>query len=168
MWSFDYTPEAISLAKQLSMGSNIIFFEADGTRPLQINELKEKKFDLILMREFHPLARNIIENPPPAQIVKEYYAILNEGGLIIIEHALPEKIWRGSENVLKISKIIKEFNGMMFYTFSLHVFLEVHSFVKKYLKIEKFLFLCRLIMPLERLFCYVTNRALSKIIIVKK
>ena len=64
-----------------------------------------KKFDLILMREFHPLARNIIENPPPAQIVKEYYAILNEGGLIIIEHALPEKIWRGSENVLKISKI---------------------------------------------------------------
>ena len=41
VWSFDYTPEAISLAKQLSMGSNIIFFEADGTRPLQINELKE-------------------------------------------------------------------------------------------------------------------------------
>ena len=167
VWSFDYTPEAISLAKQLSMGSNIIFFEADGTRPLQINELKEKKFEFILMRGFHPLSRNIIGNPSPLEIIKEYYEILNKGGVVIIEDVHFISIWRGSEDILQVSKIVKELNGMLFYTLSLHVLLEIH-FLAKYLKVEKVLFLSRLIMPLEFLFCYITKRRLSKTIIIKK
>lgn len=164
--SFDYSSEAVRIAKEL-FGDNrsIEFFEGDGTRPSSIGVLKDEKFDFILMREFHPLTRNIAGNPKPVEVVRNYYDMLNKGGVIVIEHSFNINIWRCSEHIFQTSQIIKEFNALIFHTISLDIILR-----------SRFLFKQRLLRALVSglldrltfLYCMVTRRNLSKTIIITR
>jgi len=165
-FSFDYSKEAIKVAISL-FGYNkaITFFEGDGTNPKNIPELARRNFDFILIREFYPLTRNIVDNPRPIEIVKEYYNMLNNGGVIIIEHAFNVDTWRKKDEILQTSKIIKDFDAFIVNTLCLDLMLNF-PLLFKYKKLKNLL--ARLLNPIAVILCLLTKIRLTKTIIIKK
>lgn len=165
VFSLDYCDEAIKLAEKLfGSSATIKFLEADGTKPDNIPELIGKKFDFILMREFHPITRNIAGDKKPVDIVKNYYNMLNDNGIIIIEHTMAISGWKVNDDILQTSMIIKEFKASVFYTHYLDLMLNFLPF--KYKKIH--ILLSRLFNPIEIVYCFIRSCNLSKTIIIKK
>lgn len=162
---FDNSTEGIKVAKKL-FGQNmkINFFEADGTNPNLTPELKDKKFDLVLLREFYPFTRNIIDNPKPIDLLKEYYKLLNDGGLIIIEHGLLAKAWN-QEEMLQTKKIVKYFHAKIFNTMALDLSLALmRGFRRKWFLKP----LTKLIEPFIAFLCRMKKIRISKTIIIKR
>lgn len=166
VYSFDYSGKAIEAAKG-AFGDNghINFFEGDGARPTAVPEIKYEKFDFILMREFHPLTRNIRGNPEPIEVVRDYRGMLKEGGIMIIEHSFNIGIWKDGEHIFQTSRIIKESDTAIFDTMSLDLILR-SRFVFKHRG------LCALISRLMNLpisaYCLMARRNLSKTIIIRR
>ncbi len=166
VYSFDYSSEAIRTAKELfGDDGHITFFEGDGARPTAVPELKGEKFDFILMREFHPLTRNILGNPSPIEVVRDYHGMLKEGGVILIEHSLNIGIWRCSEHIFQTSLIVKELGAAIFNTISLDLILRFR-FIFKHRGFS--VLASKLLNPLIFLYCLMTRRNLSKTIVIKK
>lgn len=164
IFSFDYSEEGIKIAAGL-FGDNksINFFEGDGISPGAISELSGKRFDFILIREFYPFTRIIADNPKPIEVIREYYNMLSNKGVIIIEHALEINTWRKYDNYLQTSKIIKEFKALMLDTFSLDLILNSPFIFKK----KRFaLLLSRLLHPFIVMLCLMTTGRISKTIII--
>ena len=164
VFSFDYSKEAIKIARDLFKDTkNLIFFEGDGAYPDKIPNikiiLKEKKFDFILLREFHPLTRNIIDNPAPFEIIQSYQNMLNEGGLLVIEHSLSFKEWKTCEHVLNIDKIVKYFKGLIFNTNCLDFMLYFSSILKN--KNVSVIF-SKMLNPIIYFHCFANKLRISK------
>ncbi|MFH1790583.1 MAG: class I SAM-dependent methyltransferase, partial [Candidatus Omnitrophota bacterium] len=56
--SFDYCEVAVKKAER---DGGALFFEADGEYPKDIPGIAGKKYDFILLREFHPVTREIAD-----------------------------------------------------------------------------------------------------------
>ena len=166
VYSFDFSKEAIKIAKSF-FGDNksIKFFETDGTNPEEIPELAGKKFDFILMKEFYPLSKIIIDNTKPIDVVKGYYNMLTNGGIIIIEYAFDIKTLREANKELQVSKIIKEFQALVFNTLCLDLIL-LSSILFKNKRLR--LLLLSLLNPIVVIICTIAKVRLSKTIIIRK
>lgn len=166
--ALDYSKEGIRIAKGI-FGYNqaIRFIEADAQYPGNIPELKQKAYDLIVMRAFHPLYRNIIGKRNSTDIIADYFGMLKPGGIIIIEHALRIRTWREREDILQTAQIVKRFNAMAANMLSLDLMLGLCSALG--IKQLKGIFLAsRLLTPFEFLLTLLTGRNLSKVIVIKR
>ena len=173
VWSFDYSSEAIRIAGAL-YGENrlVTFLEADGTTPEDIAGLQGKTFDVILMREFHPLSRHVLGNPRPADLVARYYSLVRTGGLIVIEHSLSPAAWRQREDVLDTSRLVRAFQGHLFVTDLLRTLLtlmRIRAF-GAWLTGRPRLFevVSNVLRPVVTLLCLMSRRQLSCTIVIQK
>ena len=166
VFSFDYSKEGVKTAKTL-FGNNksIKFIEGDGTKPKSIPGITNEKFNFIIIREFYPLSRIIVDNPEPIEVIREYYDMLREGGLIIIEHALEINSWRRYTKELQVSKIVKEFKADIFDTFFLDLILNF-LLISKNKKL--LLTISTLFHPFVLILCLFTTKRISKTIIIQK
>lgn len=122
--SFDYSREAIERTVKMSRkDKTITFFIADGSRPKEIGAIQGRKFDFIIMREFHPFSRDITGNPDPADVLRDYLTLLNHSGIIIIEQALKIKDWWFDQRILRLTRLSKEYHARLFYTHALDILL---------------------------------------------
>ncbi len=89
LYSFDISHEGIKRAKIINCDcKNINHFLGDGIYPEKIEEIKNKKFDLIFFREFHPLSRDFFnDSNKNISILDKYLKFLKKQGIIIIQHA---------------------------------------------------------------------------------
>ena len=166
VFSFDCSKEAIKVAKRFFGDSKSVkFFEGDGAKPGDIPELSGMKFDFILMKEFYPLSRNIIDSPKPIDIVRDYYNLLNESGIIIIEHAYEINTWRKAKKILQVSKIVKDFKASIFNTFCLDPILNFPLVFKNKRLRSLVSFLLN---PIAVFVCFIAKVRLSKTIIIRK
>jgi len=171
VYSFDYSENGIKKAKELFGQFNTInFFVADGTRPEKISEIKGKKFDLIVLMEFHPVARMIVDIPKPLEIIGDYYELLKDNGLMVIEHGLPRLEWQ-CEEYFQTEAIIKKFNAEIMLTKTL----EKYLFAKKVLSKYNFpgsaqlLHMIKALLDVkEKSMAFFKNRELSKTMVIKK
>lgn len=164
--SFDCSKEAIKEAISL-YGDNkaIIFFEGDGTIPDRIPTIVKCKFDFILIKEFYPLTRNIIDNPDPLLVVQKYYDLLNKNGIMIIEHAFRVSDWKKNKEILQTGKIIKKFKALVMNTIGSDII--VYFPVLLRYKVIRIITIA-LSNFLSVMACYATNSRLSKTIVIKK
>jgi SAM-dependent methyltransferase len=79
---FDLNEDAIELGK--STVRDAYFFVSDAANPSK--QVKEKKYDLILIREAHPFSR-IDDFDFQADLTGQYLSLLNTGGTLVIAHA---------------------------------------------------------------------------------
>ncbi len=166
--SFDLSVEAIHRA-QAMFGHlpSVTFFQGDGTQPEQIPQLTDTLFDVVLLKEFVPLARNIADSRRPFDLVRSYYDRLRPGGILIIEHALPPGVWGSDEAILQTSQIIRTFRGQIFHTPAL----DVAHFLVPGLK-GRFGWVvpmcARTLAPLAVLYCLLRRINISKTLVIRK
>ena len=88
LYSFDISSAGIQKAKLNNSDlKNINHFVGDGIYPEKIEEIKNKKFDLIFFREFHPFSRNFFNDPNQnIGLLDKYVKFLKNEGIIIIQH----------------------------------------------------------------------------------
>ena len=111
VYAFDKSEAAVSMSKEYnSEYSNIEHFVGDGIAVASIDEIKDKKFDLIYLREFHPLSRNFFDSSEKSLLLlDDYIKLLGSGGVAIIQHA------ETKENSLKFSEVEKKHNTIGVY-----------------------------------------------------
>lgn len=109
LYSFDISHEGIQKAKKNNSDlKNINHFLGDGIYPEKIEEIKNKKFDLIFFREFHPLSRDFFNDPNKnISILDKYVKFLKNDGIIIIHHA--EK----TNNSMRFNDLRKKFKNSL-------------------------------------------------------
>jgi SAM-dependent methyltransferase len=166
VYGIDYSKIALETASRLFEDNKFIkFIDGNGAKPSNVPDLAGKKFDFIIMKEFYPVCKIVVDNPRPIDVVKEYYDLLSEKGILIIEHALEVFDWKKNDEPLQTSKIIKEFNALVFNSFILDIILFFPSVLKrKYLR----LILSKLLNPIIILLCLLKKFRLSKTIIIRK
>ena len=110
LYSFDISHEGIQKAKKNNSDlKNINHFLGDGMYPEKIEEIKNKKFDLIFFREFHPLSRDFFNDPNKnISILDKYVKFLNNEGIIIIHHAESKTI-----NSMRFNDLRKKFKNSL-------------------------------------------------------
>lgn len=168
VYAFDNSHNGIELAKKLfGHYPQLHLFEGDGEFPGEVPQLEGKKFDFILMREFHPLTRNIVNKRKPSDLASDYYSLLKEGGVIIIEYSLPVRKWREWEGILEVKAIAKRFHGLIVNSLSLELLLYLGQLLGEK-RLEWFVNLGKFFMPFELLLCLAKSRRLSKTIIIHK
>ncbi len=101
---FDLSEDAITIAR--NNFPEINFFSGDGSTPLKY--FNEPQFDLIHIREFHPLSR-IDDFDYQIGIIKDYLNILHKNGLIVIAHA--RRGWGINCKSLNFKKVRYYFKG---------------------------------------------------------
>ncbi len=166
--SFDLSAEAIHRARTMfSHLPSVTFFQSDGTQPDKIAQLNNAPFDVVLIKEFVPLARNIAGNPTALEMVQRYYRRLRPGGVLIIEHALPPGAWGRNEAVLQTSQIIQAFHGQIFNTLALDV---AHLLVPGLKgRFNRVVSACaRALGPLAVVYCLLRRVNLSKTLVIRK
>jgi SAM-dependent methyltransferase len=166
--SFDVSPEAVRQAQAMFRHlPSLTFFEADGTHPDRIAQLGDGTFDLVLLREFLPLARDIAGSPRPLDIVGGYYRRLRAGGVLIIEHALPPGAWGRNEGILQTAKLVRAFRGQVFHTLALDV---AQGFSPGFRgRSGRMLQVCAtMLSPLVVAYCLLRRINLSKTVIIRK
>ena len=164
VWGFDYSSEAIKTARAL-FGDSAIFFEADGTSPLAVKEIAGERFDCIIIKEFHPLSRNIADGRKPLEIVEDYYSMLRAGGVMVIENSQSPFNWRRFEGVLQTSGIVKRYKADVFFTLSLDMVLPARILIRSRAAL---IVLSRLLDPAVFLYCLIRGSNLSKTTVILK
>tara|TARA_Y100000991_G_scaffold215711_1_gene207728 strand:+ start:21531 stop:22292 length:762 start_codon:yes stop_codon:yes gene_type:complete len=90
VFAFDNSDEGIKISKRLNNDfDNIFHFCADGLDVSSITEIKGKKFDFILLREFHPLSRKVFygkDHMKYFNLIDSYYKLLKPSGILIVSH----------------------------------------------------------------------------------
>jgi len=110
--AFDASEEAIALAKATSDYPEV-FCVGDGICPEKVTD---RKFDLIVISEFHPFKRPILPGHTQLEylefyvdVLERYLRMLNKGGLIVVAHGI-----NPCEHVepakLKLSTPVREFS----------------------------------------------------------
>ena len=75
----------------------------------KIEEIKNKKFDFIFFREFHPFSRNFFNDPNKSiSIIDKYVKFLKKEGIIIIHHAESKTI-----NSMRFNDLRKKFKNSL-------------------------------------------------------
>jgi SAM-dependent methyltransferase len=89
--AFDASEEAIRHAKARSKTPEV-FRVGDGIFPERV---VDRRFDLVLLSEFHPFKRGILPDASPAdydafyaEVMERYIALLNRPGLIVVFHGI--------------------------------------------------------------------------------
>lgn len=169
--AIDYSREAIKTARGLFGDSKgMKFVEGDALMPNIIPELQERRFDLILAREFHPLTRYVTDISRPYDIVAEYYSRLAPRGVMIIEHALPLFMWKQSDHVLQTQRIVKGFRAMVFNTPSLDIALDILSRFPSFVcgSIKRVYYLSRLLSALVVAYALIRRLHVSKTVVIQR
>ena len=90
VFAFDNSDEGIKIAKRLNDNfDNIYHFCADGLDVSSIKEIKNKKFDFILLRNYHPLCREVFfgkDHIKYINFIDSYYKLLKPSGILIVSH----------------------------------------------------------------------------------
>lgn len=90
VFAFDISDEGIKLSKIKNEDfDNIHHFCADGLDVTSIDEIKGQKFDFILLRNFHPLCREVFFGEAHMKylnLLDSYYKLLKPSGIIIVSH----------------------------------------------------------------------------------
>ena len=90
VFAFDKSSEGIKVSKKKNDDfDNIHHFCADGLDVKSIVEIKGQKFDFILLRNFHPLCREVFFGEDHIKYLKlldSYYKLLKPSGIIIVSH----------------------------------------------------------------------------------
>jgi SAM-dependent methyltransferase len=166
VYGIDYSKVALKTASVLFEENKFIkFIDGNGAKPSSVSDLLGKKFDFIIMKEFYPVCKIVLDNPRPIDVAREYYSLLSDNGIMIIEHALEVFEWKETDKFLQTSEIIKEFNAIAFNSFTLDIILSFPSILtKKYLQT----ILSKMINPVIILLCLLKKIRLSKTIIIRK
>ena len=88
VFAFDKSEEGIKLCKIKNYDfKNIYHFSADGLDLKNIPEIKGRKFDFILLRNYHPLCREVFFGKKYIKylnLLDSYYKLLKPNGILIV------------------------------------------------------------------------------------
>ena len=120
LYSFDISNEGIQKAKIINCDlKNINHFLGDGIYPEKIEEIKNKKFDFIFFREFHPFSMDFFNDPNKSiRILDKYVKFLKKEGIIIIHHAESKTI-----NSMRFNDLRKKFKNSLIGIYSPQILL---------------------------------------------
>lgn len=136
--AFDASVEAIEAAKKQSSYPEI-FFVGDGIDPASFIK---KKFDLIIISEFHPFKRSILDNGSTddydsfySEVIEAYIKLLDKNGLLVVAHEIANIKQRLNRQNLKISLPVHYFSPRKFAIEDIFIFRPIANIFNWLLKV---------------------------------